>query len=66
MRTIKIKIHPNNKQATKLKQTMNKCIEAQNIVFTMCKYLYIFSSTFYTSFFFYKGYNKDMQLSFIF
>ena len=38
MRTIKIKIHPNNKQSTKLKQTMNKCIEAQNIVFTMCKY----------------------------
>ena len=38
MRTIKIKIHPNNKQATKIKQTMNKCIEAQNIVFTMCKY----------------------------
>ena len=38
MRTIKIKIHPNNKQATKIKQTMNKCIEAQNIIFTMCKY----------------------------
>ena len=38
MRTIKIKIHPNNKQSTKIKQTMNKCIEAQNIVFTMCKY----------------------------
>ena len=38
MRTIKIQIHPNNKQSTKLKQTMNKCIEAQNIVFTMCKY----------------------------
>ena len=38
MRTIKIKIHPNNKQSTKIKQTINKCIEAQNIVFTMCKY----------------------------
>ena len=38
MRTIKIKIHPNNKQATKIKQTMNKCIEVQNIVFSMCKY----------------------------
>ena len=38
MRTIKIKIHPNNKQSTKIKQTMNKCIEAQNIIFTMCKY----------------------------
>ena len=38
MRTIKIKIHPNNKQSTKIKQTMIKCIEAQNIVFTMCKY----------------------------
>ena len=38
MRTIKIKIHHNNKQATKIKQTMNKCIEAQNIIFTMCKY----------------------------
>ena len=37
MRTIKIKIHPNNKQSTKLKQTMNKCIEAQNIVFDLCK-----------------------------
>lgn len=38
MRTIKIQIHPNNKQATKIKNTMNKCVEAQNIVFTMCKY----------------------------
>lgn len=37
MRTIKIKIHPNNKQSTKIKQTMNKCIEAQNIVFDLCK-----------------------------
>ena len=38
MRTIKIKIHPNNKQSTKIKQTMNKCIEAQNIIFDLCKY----------------------------
>ena len=37
MRTIKIKIHPNNRQSTKIKQTMNKCIEAQNIVFDLCK-----------------------------
>ena len=38
MKTIKIKIHPNNKQSTKIKQTMNKCIEAQNIIFGLCKY----------------------------
>ena len=31
-------MHPNNKQATKLRKTMNKCIETQNIVFDICKY----------------------------
>lgn len=38
IKTIKIKLHPNNKQATKLRKTMNKCIETQNIVFDICKY----------------------------
>ena len=33
MYTYKVVIHPNNKQATKLKQIMNKCIECQNIVY---------------------------------
>lgn len=31
-------MHPNNKQATKLRKTMNKCIETQNIIFDICKY----------------------------
>ena len=26
-------IHPNNKQATKIRSTLNKCIECQNIVY---------------------------------
>lgn len=33
MYTYKVVIHPNNKQATKLKLIMNKCIECQNIVY---------------------------------
>ena len=33
MYTFKIRIHPNNKQATKIRRTMNKCIECQNIVY---------------------------------
>lgn len=32
MYTYKVRIHPNNKQATKIKMTMNKCIECQNII----------------------------------
>ena len=32
MYTFKVRIHPNNKQATKLRKTMNKCIECQNLV----------------------------------
>ena len=31
--TYKVVIHPNNKQRTKILNTMNKCIECQNIVF---------------------------------
>ena len=33
MRTYKVMIHPNNKQATKIRTTLNKCIECQNIVY---------------------------------
>ena len=33
MRTYKVMIHPNNKQATKIRKTLNKCIECQNIVY---------------------------------
>ena len=33
MYTYKVVIHPNNKQKTKILNTMNKCIECQNIVF---------------------------------
>ena len=33
MRTYKVMIHPNNKQATKIKSTLNKCIECQNIIY---------------------------------
>ena len=32
MRTYKVMIHPNNKQATKIRKTLNKCIECQNII----------------------------------
>ena len=32
MRTYKVMIHPNNKQATKIRSTLNKCIECQNII----------------------------------
>ena len=33
MYTFKVRIHPNNKQATKIRRTMNKCIECQNLVY---------------------------------
>ena len=33
MYTYKVVIHPNNKQRSKIMDTMNKCIECQNIVF---------------------------------
>ena len=33
MYTYKVVIHPNNKQKSKIIDTMNKCIECQNIVF---------------------------------
>ena len=33
MYTYKVVIHPNNKQRTKILNTMNKCIECQNIIF---------------------------------
>ena len=33
MYTFKVRIHPNNKQATKIRRTMNKCIECQNMVY---------------------------------
>ena len=33
MRTYKVMIHPNNKQATKIRKALNKCIECQNIVY---------------------------------
>ena len=33
MYTFKVRIHPNNKQATKIRRTLNKCIECQNIVY---------------------------------
>ena len=33
MYTFKVRIHPNNKQATKIKRTLNKCIECQNMVY---------------------------------
>ena len=33
MYTYKVRIHPNNKQATKIRRTFNKCIECQNIVY---------------------------------
>ncbi len=33
MYTYKVRIHPNNKQATKIRRTLNKCIECQNIVY---------------------------------
>ena len=33
MYTYKVMIYPNNKQATKIRRTLNKCIECQNIVY---------------------------------
>ena len=33
MYNYKVMIHPNNKQATKIRKTLNKCIECQNIVY---------------------------------
>ena len=33
MRTYKVMIHPNNKLATKIRKTLNKCIECQNIIY---------------------------------
>ena len=33
MYTYKVMIHPNNKQETKIRRTLNKCIECNNIVF---------------------------------
>ena len=33
MYTYKVRIHPNNKQTTKIRRTLNKCIECQNIVY---------------------------------
>ena len=42
MYTYKVVIHPNNKQRTKILNTMNKCIECQNIIFDIldnCKLL---------------------------
>ena len=33
MYNYKVMIHPNNKQATKIRRTLNKCIECQNIVY---------------------------------
>ena len=33
MYTFKVRIHPNNKQATKIRRTLNKCIECQNLVY---------------------------------
>ena len=29
----KVMIHPNNKQQTKIRRTLNKCIECNNIVY---------------------------------
>ena len=33
MYTYKVRLHPNNKQVTKIRRTLNKCIEYQNIVY---------------------------------
>ena len=33
MYTYKVRIYPNNKQTTKIRRTLNKCIECQNIVY---------------------------------
>ena len=33
MYTYKVRIHPNNKQTTKIRRTLNKCIECQNIIY---------------------------------
>ena len=33
MYTYKVMIHPNNNQETKIRRTLNKCIECNNIVY---------------------------------
>ena len=33
MYTYKVMIHPNNKQETKIRRTLNKCIECNNIIY---------------------------------
>lgn len=33
MHTFKVMIHPNNKQETKIRRTLNKCIECNNIIY---------------------------------
>ena len=33
MYAYKVRIHPNNKQTTKIRRTLNKCIECQNIIY---------------------------------
>lgn len=33
MYTFKVMIHPNNKQETKIRCTLNKCVECQNLVY---------------------------------
>ena len=33
MYTYKVMIHPNNKQETKIRRTLNKCIECNHIVY---------------------------------
>ena len=33
MYTFKVMIHPNNKQETKIRRTLNKCIECNNIIY---------------------------------
>ena len=33
MYTYKVMIHPNNKQKTKIRRTLNKCIECNNIIY---------------------------------
>ena len=33
MYSYKVMIHPNNKQMTKIRRTLNKCIECNNIIY---------------------------------
>lgn len=33
MYSYKVMIHPNNKQETKIRRTLNKCIECNNIIY---------------------------------